>query len=462
METSSARLALPPELVGELLKWAIILPMNQTQRSEFMELRRVSKTWQEVALSSPYLWSGLSVDVQDTFTPLSVRRWLDRAYDFPLTFHITDTRNHQSPLHAAASLNDLLNILYESRNWNSISLPSSRLYTSGEYERLLKRVKEAPSKPWTNVQRLDVMCSNHNFLSTIPYEGESMWHLPIDICTPNLGHLQLEIHSTDVKLRPHHGLQRLSLLISIAKMVSIFNHILGCLPELRQLEVRWDKNYWTTEPFPEVVHEKIEEISLHGQTALQFTRYLRAPNLKSLVLNCSIPGGELAIQPILRFIARFLSVSGSSLRRLDIHQIQGGYCDSSVRKILWATPFPALEHLSFSTEEFPIQLSHAISGRERGLTPDALLLPSITRIDVYGQRPSFSMEDLAVYFERRRQRLLDASELACRNENPCIHVVLHCPAGLQIGESWRSTNHADAVAGLASMGVHFSVQYASD
>ncbi|KAH6906330.1 hypothetical protein BKA70DRAFT_1287272 [Coprinopsis sp. MPI-PUGE-AT-0042] len=452
MKPSLGRPALPPELVGEFIKWSIIPPLGCAQRSRFMELRSVSQIWRDIALSTPYLWSGLSIDVQDTFTSRSVHTWLDRAYGLPLTFHITDASNHQSSLGpAAAALNDLLLILSEDRNWSSISLPSSSLlYTSGEYEKVLQKVKEASFQPWINLWKLEIMCSNHRFLSPVPYEaeGESVWHLPIDVCAPNLEDLRLEIHSTEVRLRPHHWLQKLSLFISSAQYVSILEHIIGQLPELRQLEVHWNNEleYQNTALVPELVHDKIEDLSLDGPNALCFTRYLRVPNLKSLVLECSLRGA-ISSHASLASIAKFLSDSGCSLRQLDIHRVQTDYYEAGISKILRATPLLALEHLSFRTQQFPKQLSHEITAQKQ--TPSPLLLPSIARIDLYGQRPSFS---------ERQQRLPTALEQGSQNESPRIHVVLHSPSNAQIGHAWRSTKHSNAIARLAAINVHFSVR----
>ncbi|KAH6908938.1 hypothetical protein BKA70DRAFT_1479693 [Coprinopsis sp. MPI-PUGE-AT-0042] len=66
--TVSALRRTPPEIVARIMAFAISGlegSVGSSERSEFKNLRAVSRLWRQTALSTPYLWRSVALDPRD-------------------------------------------------------------------------------------------------------------------------------------------------------------------------------------------------------------------------------------------------------------------------------------------------------------------------------------------------------------------------------------------------------------
>ncbi|KAH6867643.1 hypothetical protein BKA70DRAFT_1045996, partial [Coprinopsis sp. MPI-PUGE-AT-0042] len=86
----------PSELIGEVLRAATCAVMGSEERRTFASLRCVCRAWRLAAFSTPDLWAGLALQLQEVVQvnregvfPNRIKAWFNRAGGLPLTLDLS-------------------------------------------------------------------------------------------------------------------------------------------------------------------------------------------------------------------------------------------------------------------------------------------------------------------------------------------------------------------------------------
>jgi F-box-like len=353
---------LPTELLTEVFKYSLPLPLDHFGRHHFMSLRSICSVWRAIGFSTPSLWSGLAIDAWEVHpsrgtsaTPFSlsnansgrltgsgllplVRAWFDRASSSPLILRVTNKHGDEDQYR----LRDLLEVPYDDRRWLELDIDIPIDIAVWGSRDMLSIIAKAPHRPWKHVQSLSLRCTQHGW-EVVPYTSLSEALIPLGQCAPAVQTLKLIVERLGASLpQLHHNISTLHLILIKVNLCFIAKNVVGQLPNLRYLSVKgkkcakwtptsdWPQDTWnhylsstgslSVNPKSPVTSKSIQDLEV-GRDGVYIINYLSLPRLQHLRVGSGTMGfGGDVVDFIVDLIAR--SGCRHSLLKLDLRKLQ--------------------------------------------------------------------------------------------------------------------------------------------
>jgi hypothetical protein len=335
---------LPTEILQEVFLWCLPSPSNDSEHAVFMRretlagpehapmlLCRICKEWRNVALSSPNLWTTLSVIVRlgvAVPAPNLVSMWLSRTGVLPLNISLYQQNESNANCIAAGCILDIFQ--QRAPQWGNVRLelfgPHStrlgiggvrvgnflrdfRLYIANNFSeeteedlfRVFSSVPHLHSLHVSRIPRLDL-----SGYSSIPIPWMQLTHLSLDYVPavgaalrildkcPNLESCSMKIDTPRGSLPyspPHLSqLHTLSINLGFESLACFLDHLI--LPQLIDLTVSvrgpLEHYRWAQEQFDAFLTRstcQIRRLEIHdtGMTSSEFVCCIQHPNLQAVV-----------------------------------------------------------------------------------------------------------------------------------------------------------------------------------
>ncbi|KAH6909332.1 hypothetical protein BKA70DRAFT_1400228 [Coprinopsis sp. MPI-PUGE-AT-0042] len=361
----------PIELLTEVFKYSLPLPLDHGGRQHFLSLRSTCSAWRALSFSTPRLWSGLHIDAQEVRSssggsgygtmPLAerlgspnninptrliagpkllslIRAWFDRASNSPLIFRLTNENGDDDQYR----LRDLLDLAYDDRRWLELDIDIPIDIGMWGNRDMLSKLTKTPYKPWKDLRRLTLRCEQYGWEDLAPFTSLVEGLIPLDTCAPAVQRLKLSLERMCASLpHPQHSITTLHLVLVQVNINFIAKNVVGQLPNLHRLSVKGKQcTKWTPTPeWPQstldhlsptstlsvdlkspIISNSIRDLEV-GRDGIYILNYFSLPSLQHLRVGSGSMGFEGS--PV-DFIVDLIRRSGCkhTLRKLDLRKLR--------------------------------------------------------------------------------------------------------------------------------------------